>query len=184
MSNIVLMKKSVRMCNNGFIQRTDGSWNNPIFVERAAHEEKGKFRANPSQNIVNSHIVDPRSLFKTVSAMLLIYFDPFSEEGNYIRYTGVDDKHAEFRAQNCHQHTMFYGKIRISICLCFERVSALEKGFESSVGTLKGHSLIPDFYLPEANTHLLPSTRCALVSGVNAAISSSVIKFEPPPLAI
>jgi hypothetical protein len=33
-------------------------------------------------------------------------------------------------------------------------------------------------------THLLPRTRCALVSGVRAATSSSVIRFDPAPSSI
>lgn len=33
----------------------------------------------------------------------------------------------------------------------------------------------------ETKTHLLPDTLSAMVAGVNAAISSAVNKFEPPP---
>ncbi len=36
----------------------------------------------------------------------------------------------------------------------------------------------------ETNTHLLPEILFSVISGVNASISSWVIKFEPPPAAI
>jgi hypothetical protein len=36
----------------------------------------------------------------------------------------------------------------------------------------------------DTNTHLLPDVLSAIISGVNAAISSSDIKLEPPPDAI
>ena len=36
----------------------------------------------------------------------------------------------------------------------------------------------------DTNTHLLPAVLSAMVSGVNAAISSADNKFEPPPDAM